>query len=59
VNGCHFCRLLGFLVDAMVHYAEDELDNHSCYDKDAENLMCRVEIPALGGVSARPVRILV
>ena len=57
VDGCHFGGLLGLFIDAMVHYAEDELDKHCCYDKDAEDLMARVEFLALDRMSARSERL--
>lgn len=58
MNWCHFCGLLGLFVNAVMHYAEDELDEHCYYDKDAEDLMARVEFLALNKVSARSARIL-
>jgi len=47
VNRCHLGGFFGLLVYAVVHYAEDELDNHCDYDDNAEDLMGRIEFFAL------------
>jgi hypothetical protein len=59
VNWRHFCGLLSLFIDAVVHYAEGELDEHCKYDDNAEDLMARVEFLALGRASAQPARIMV
>jgi hypothetical protein len=53
VNRCHFCGLLCLFVDAAVHYAKDELDDHCDYYDDAEHLMARVKFLALRRVLAQ------
>jgi hypothetical protein len=53
VNRCHFCGLFCLFVDAVVHYAEDELDDHCDYYDDAKHLMARVKFLALRRVLAQ------
>ncbi len=55
VNWRHFSSLLSLFIDAVVHYAEDELDDHCNYDDDAEDLMTSVEALGLERVSAQPI----